>query len=208
MAPENSYYQTKEQIDEDVTFVNAAKSDMANFDKLYDKYYQPVFRFVYQRVDTMEMAAEVTSQTFLKAMVSLPKYKNQGLPFASWLFRVAYNETNLFFRAQKSERRFYLNLSMEHDLADELSVDESMNPEKVLKPLLESLKPDEMELIEMRYFEKRSFQEIASIINITETNAKVKVHRILKKLNACSHRLRQFEIGLIFLLINTLIIVL
>jgi len=204
MTPENSYYQTKEQIDEDLVFVNAAKSDMANFDKLYDKYYQAVFRFVYQRVDTMEMAAEVTSQTFLKAMVSLSKYKNQGLPFASWLFRVAYNETNLFFRAQKSERRFYLNLSNDHDLADELSIDESINPEEVLKPLLEKLKPQEMELIEMRYFEKRSFREISSIINISETNAKVKVHRILKKMNACSHRLRQFEIGLIFLLINTL----
>ena len=44
------------------------------------------------------------------------------------------------------------------------------------------LPANELELIELRYFEKRPFKEISQILNITESNAKVKVHRIVAKL--------------------------
>ena len=47
---------------------------------------------------------------------------------------------------------------------------------------LENLKGDDMQLIEMRFFEQRSFKEIAEILGMTENNAKVKVHRILERL--------------------------
>ncbi len=68
--------------------------------------------------------------------------------------------------------------------------------------MLESLSVKEIELIEMRYFEKISFKEISVIADISEENAKVKVHRILKKLREKALHYRSVEIGFLYLLIN------
>jgi RNA polymerase sigma-70 factor (ECF subfamily) len=53
--------------------VKAAQSDPKQFEALYNKYFEPVFRFVYQRVEQKQNAADITSQVFLKAMLNLPK---------------------------------------------------------------------------------------------------------------------------------------
>ncbi len=71
-----------------------------------------------------------------------------------------------------------------HDLIDDIGTD----PEEMellrrkMLGALENLKGDDMQLIEMRFFEQRSFKEIADILGMTENNAKVKVHRILERL--------------------------
>jgi RNA polymerase sigma-70 factor (ECF subfamily) len=54
--------------------------------------------------------------------------------------------------------------------------------EAKLKQILPQLKKDQIELIEMRFFESRSFKEIAEILGVTEANAKVKTHRVLAKI--------------------------
>ena len=51
-----------------------------------------------------------------------------------------------------------------------------------MKQCLQKLKPNEVELIEMRFFEERAFKEIGEILEITTENARVKTHRALKKL--------------------------
>ena len=48
--------------------------------------------------------------------------------------------------------------------------------------VLHDLPEDDLQLVEMRYFEKRAFKEIAEILEITENNAKVKVYRVLERL--------------------------
>ena len=53
---------------------------------------------------------------------------------------------------------------------------------KLLVDSLKSLADNELELIEMRFFEERSYKEIAEILNITEGNARIKTHRSLNKL--------------------------
>ena len=205
MFPENAlYYQNSEQINEDVENINAAKQDISTFSLLYDKYYIPVYRFIYNRVESIDIATDICSQTFLKAMLGLSKYKEKGLPFASWLFKIARNEINLHYRTQKNQRSFYLNILEEHQLIADFFIEEPSNPESILKPLLEGLSVKEMELIEMRYFEKISFKDISTILNMSENNAKVKVHRILKTLRAKAHHLRKLEIGVLFLLGNSL----
>ena len=126
------------------------------------------------------------------------------MPFASWLFKIARNEINLHYRTLKIQRGFFLNISEEHQLIADFFIEEPSNPESILKPLLEGLNVKEMELIEMRYFEKISFKDISTILNMSENNAKVKVHRILKTLRDKAHHLRKLEIGALLLLANSL----
>ncbi|MEI7597288.1 MAG: sigma-70 family RNA polymerase sigma factor [Bacteroidota bacterium] len=199
------FYQTETQISEDWENVLAAKQDIKNFSLIYDKYYVSVFRFVYQRTDSSDDAADITSLVFLKAMQSIQKFVFKGVPFASILFRIAFNEINQHFRKVQKDRNFYLNFESQNELMDEIKSHDSEDKESSVKKLLEYLNPSDLELIEMRYFEKRSFKEIAEITDLTENNAKVKVHRILGKLKQTAEKYNLAEILITLFAISTFI---
>ena len=113
---------------------------------------------------------------------NIAKYEYRGFPFSSWLYRIAHNELMQYFRDQNKVRVVCIeNTGLAEILEDDVAGYEVENRELVFKTL-QKLKPQELELIEMRYFEKRSFKEISEIINISENTAKVKVHRILERL--------------------------
>jgi RNA polymerase sigma-70 factor (ECF subfamily) len=69
-------------------------------------------------------------------------------------------------------------------MAEEMGTDpeEMERMRQILLRTLDDLKEDDLQLIELRFFEQRAFKEIADITGITENNAKVKVHRILERL--------------------------
>ena len=74
---------------EDAELVAKAKKDMKYFEVLYRKYYSQIFKFVRKRVANADLVNDITSQVFLKAMLNIEKYKHQGFPFSSWLYRIA-----------------------------------------------------------------------------------------------------------------------
>jgi RNA polymerase sigma-70 factor, ECF subfamily len=163
--------------------VQAAQQNPAHFRGLYNRYYQPIFRFVFTRVLDQEQTADLTAQVFLKAMQHLSKYSYKGVPFSAWLYRIALNEINQFFR--QNNRRPIVSLEDHHtnDLAQEM--DDKAGFEinlQQLKAVIQQLDPDELIMVELRFFEKRSFKEIGDIIEITENNAKVKMYRLLQKM--------------------------
>ena len=176
------YHATKQEIHEEEQLIRAAVRDMSKFSVLYDRYYNRIFRFVYQRVDSEDTAADITSQVFLKAMSHLKKYEFRGLPFASWLYRIAANELNQMFRKKKKERSYYAKTDDLKDIAEEMEEETPVERDTgKLATALNQLDDEDLELIEMKYFEKRQYKEIAEITGLSESNAKVKVFRILKK---------------------------
>ena len=68
--------------------IEAAKRDATNFGPIYNKYYKQIFGYIYQRMEDKDVAFDVTSQVFLKALTNLHKYEFKGVPFASWLYRI------------------------------------------------------------------------------------------------------------------------
>lgn len=66
--------------------------------------------------------------------------------------------------------------------------DSEVNRSKLLSALTR-LKADQLELIEMRFFEKRSFREIGDLLEMTENNAKVKTFRAVNKLKQLFNKL-------------------
>lgn len=162
--------------------IQAAQKDPQEFRYFYDTYYKDVFLFIYRRTDDEAIAADITQQVFLKAMQNIGRFEFRGVPFSSWLFRIATNEVMQHFRDAKKVRVVCVDSTGLHEiLGDE---DESYDIEKreQVFSAIRKLPPDDLELIEMRYFEKRSYIEIAEIKNITANHAKVKVHRILDRI--------------------------
>ena len=175
------YHQTEQQLNSEQEIIEAAKKDLNHFEKLYSKYHDQIFRYVYQRMDDKDTAHDVTSQVFLKSMNSLKKFKYKGVPFSAWLFRIASNEVVQFYKDKKSER----TVQIQTDYIQDIVANESELRREQLSIVIEEiaeLPAKELELIELRYFEKRPFKEISQILNITESNAKVRIHRIVAKL--------------------------
>lgn len=182
---ESKYHVTPEKLQKELAEIEDAKANPEKFSILYNRYYEPIFRFIYQRLSDKELAFDTTAQVFLKAMVNLHKYQFKGVPFASWLYRIAFNEINQLARRGGQLRVVNLDTPHVDELMEEVESDEDPTSaiyHEKLQELFQHLPAKEVQLIEMRYFEQRPFKEIGEILKITENNAKVKVYRLLDKL--------------------------
>lgn len=174
---------TKPTIEDEQKLIEKAKRNSADFRPLYELYYKSIFLFVLRRIGDKELTADITSQVFLKALQGIGKYIDQGVPFSAWLYRIAINEVNMFFRIQKRERFVTVEAEKLTHLHEELTSELSAEHLKDrLSAMLQKLSETELHLIELRFFEQLSFKEISGILAITEVNAKVKVYRTLDKL--------------------------
>jgi len=162
--------------------IQAAQTSPAHFRPLYDRYYEPIFRFIFRRTANESLAGDICSQVFLKAMQKLTGYQFKGVPFSAWLYRIASNEIAQHFRNEQKNRVVSIEDHNLSDIADELEHPNNESLQQAMITALNDLKPDDVTLIEMRFFEQRPFKEIAEILEITESNAKVKTYRILEKM--------------------------
>lgn len=176
------YHQTDSVILQELEWIQQSKADPGQFAPLYKKYYSAIYKYVYQRMDDIDVAGDVTSQIFIKALQNIHKYEFRGVPFSSWLYRIAKSELNQSFRDKAAVRTVNIDTQCISQFIEEFD-EEDLEDQKIkLKYVLTQLKADELQLIELRFFEKRSFKEIAEILEMTENNAKVKSFRTLEKL--------------------------
>ena len=69
----------------------AAKGDGKAFASLYEEYFDRIYRYLYLRLENQSDAEDLTQEVFIKALEAIRGYRWRGLPFASWLFRIAHN---------------------------------------------------------------------------------------------------------------------
>lgn len=181
---ESKYHKSAEEIEQEFILIQQSKQDPACFAPLYEKYHHPIFLFIYKKTLDKELSGEITSIVFSKALQALPSYQSKGLPFSSWLYRIAANETAYYFRKSKRTEHVYLDDTQIHRLQEEVPADEDTTDSylKALGSVLSSLKETEVQLIQWRFFENKSFKEVGEFLQMTENNAKVKTYRLLEKL--------------------------
>lgn len=169
---------------DDQKLVVLAKRDRNAFALIYEKYFERIYLFIYKRVQDEAKAGDLCQDAMLKAMFNIHKYENRGAPFSAWLYRIASNEVNMFFR--KSKNKIQVEIQ-EHDLKvvmKEVSIGdvENIDLQEKLVAKLSELPAEHVEIIELRFFMHYSFKEIAEFYNITEANAKMRLYRILDKI--------------------------
>ena len=182
MNVQSIYHQSALRMEEELRLVKQAQNDPRHFGQLYKMYYQQIFRYIYQKIDDSELACDITSQVFMKALTNIKKFEYRGVPFSSWLYRIAKSEVYQSFRDRKVEMKLTAS-QIHNNISEEDSEEEVLNNRKIaLIQAMSLLKNQELRLIELRFFEKKSFKEIAEMEQITENNAKVKTFRALEKL--------------------------
>jgi RNA polymerase sigma-70 factor (ECF subfamily) len=112
------------------------------------------------------------------------------VPFASWLHRIAHNEVMQLYRTQKDKRAINADIGDLRFICEENDSPFFEEYIPAIKQLVQQLDHDDLQLVELRYFEKRPFKEIAEILDITEVNAKVRMYRIIEKLKKSLSKLK------------------
>jgi RNA polymerase sigma-70 factor (ECF subfamily) len=159
-----------------------AKNNPEKFDLLYRQYHDQIFRYVYRNMDDKEMAFDVTSQVFFKALTHLEKYEFKGVPFSAWLFRIAKSELYQSFRDKKNLSTVDISNYQLIESHEDTDHEENEFIRKKLIRCLAKLRMNDLVLIELRFFENKSFREIGNRLGITENNAKVKTFRAIDRL--------------------------
>ena len=170
-------------IHNELKLVIAAQKDRRYFKALYTKYYEQIYLFILRRCADSELAADLTQQCFIKAMINLAKFEFRGLPFSAWLYRIALNEVNLHFRDNAKKRSVALDENTLSEFSNQMGEnEETQDRMPILVKALNTLSEPELAMVEMKFFEKRSHAEIGLILGISESNTKVRLHRIIKKM--------------------------
>ena len=175
---------TPQTVDEtEILLIQKAQQDPAAFRPLYEKHFRRIFVFVLHRVGEKQLCSDITSQVFLKALLNIKKYKHSGVPFSAWLYRIALNETYDYLRKMNRYRHVSIDDAGIEKLHEELTAETRLfDLEEKLPSILEKLTPEEVHLLELRFFEQRPFKEVGEILGITENYAKVRVYRLLDKM--------------------------
>lgn len=154
------------------------------YEYFLDKYSQQVFTLIIRIVSCQEDAEELTQDVFLKAFQQLSSFKAAS-SFSTWIYRIAYNAA-----ISATRKRNYDVLHLDDTAFSNLSdtqVDEALEDESEeriqrLTSAIKKLDMDERALITLYYMEGKTMTETAFILGLTESNTKVKLHRIRKKL--------------------------
>lgn len=170
------------EIEAESALIEAARHDPGQFRALYERYHEPLYLFIWRRCSDENLCADLTQQVFLKALQKLDRYESRGLPFSAWLCRIALNEVNMHYRQSKRRRTIRLEQTHLPALAAETRQPFSTESTELILKSLQFLKPEEAELIRLRFFEEMPFREIGLVLDISENNAKVKLYRVLDKL--------------------------
>jgi RNA polymerase sigma-70 factor (ECF subfamily) len=168
----------------------AQNKDRDAFGSLFDLYYDKVLNYVFRRVLNIEYAKDITSNTFLKALKNLDQFewRNGPFSFSGWIFKIATNEVNQYFRKQNRYKLTiddpdFKELGDNNKIAEE--IEKKIDNDKhllILNKAIKQLKPIYQDILHLKYFEEMSYEEISQVLNKNESTIRVYSKRAKEEL--------------------------
>jgi len=183
--------QQEMDLEREKELVERAKNHSEAFSELYEQYYSQIFGYVLRRTARIEIAEDVTSEVFFKALRNLRQFHWREVPFSSWLYRIATNEIANYFRKSKRRQFSLEEVSNSVGISNASAETELLEAETELKRHEEYLALHEnisklsikyQEVITLRFFENKQVKEIGEILGKREGTVKSLLHRGLEKL--------------------------
>lgn len=169
--------------DED-QLVEQAKTDPEAFGKLYERYVEKIYNYVYYRIGNQQEAEDLTAKVFYRALDHIPNYNNKGVPFAAWLYRIAHNLVANWYRDRKRRKVVALEqvtLSSEKEAGPQRAA-ERANEAELLLAAIQKLPPERQELLTLKFIERMSNADIGQLMGRSEGAIKSLYHRTLVSL--------------------------
>ena len=161
----------------------AQAGDRDALEELYLEHFDRIYSYLHMTVGNRHDAEDLTTQTFLRMLESIGKFRWGSAPFSAWLFRIAHNLAMDHFR---SRRRW----QPEEEVPEPEGLAESSAEEEAFKllssqsmfDLIESLSEEQREVLILKFVFDFSNQEAATVLDKTEGAIKSLQHRALASL--------------------------
>jgi RNA polymerase sigma-70 factor (ECF subfamily) len=167
-------------IDE-VALIERAKGDKEAFGQLYERYVDRIYNYVYYRTGNAADAEDLTARIFFRAMQHIGDYRDLGVPFSAWLYRIAHNLVANWHRDRSRRKIISLDDLAHwhvHEDGPEFTA-QLMEDREALLVAIRRLPTDRQELLILKFVERLSNAEIGAIMDRSEGAIKSLYHRTL-----------------------------
>ena len=165
----------------------AIKGDQKAYAELMSRYKDSIYFMLLKMVNNRDDADDLTIEAFGKAFRNLHQY-TPDFAFSTWLFKIATNNCIDFIR-RKRKMTFSIDQGMEGEGGSEMQFEiksPMLDPEEnlikkqkaiLMRDVVEKLKPRYRKLVELRYFQERSYEEIAKELQLPLGTVKAQLFR-------------------------------
>jgi RNA polymerase sigma-70 factor (ECF subfamily) len=158
----------------------AQQSDREALEELYLLHFDRIYSYLHMSVGNRHDAEDLTTQTFLKMLESIKKFKWRSAPFSAWLFRIAHNLAMDHFRAS---RRWQPEENVpeqpgEEEPSAETVAFQSIGRQSMLE-LIENLSQEQQQVLTLKFVFNFPNADVATILGKTEGAVKSLQHRAL-----------------------------
>jgi RNA polymerase sigma-70 factor (ECF subfamily) len=164
----------------------AQRREPEAFGQLYEEHFDRIYRYVILRVRNQAEAEDITQQVFLKALENIGSYRWRGMPFASWLFRIAHNLVVDHWKKKSREKVAAVAPEEIDEMAaspnDPAALAELSFDIEQLAAACEQLTDGQREIVSLRFAGGLSVAEAAKVMGKSEGAVKVLQHAALVKL--------------------------
>lgn len=176
-----------EKAVQDIYLVDRAISgDQKAYAELLSRYKESIYFMLLKMVNNQDDAEDLTIEAFGKAFKNLHQY-TPNFAFSTWLFKIATNNCIDFIRKRRGDYKIPIEQTSDDKdeviipiRADDLDPEESLINQqriKMMREIVQKLKPRYRKLIELRYFEELSYEEISDKLELPIGTVKAQLFR-------------------------------
>ncbi len=178
----------------DLSLVNRAlkEGDSSAYNELLHLYRDPLYFMLYEKVNDQEVAKDLTIESLGKAFKKLHLY-TPDFTFSTWLFTVAKNHCIDYLRKKNLPTTSINNIMFNNDgkrtsfdiISNELMPDQEMEKSQriaILRRIVNKLKPKYRDLVKLRYFKEKTYEEISEYLDIPIGTVKAQLYRSREQL--------------------------
>ena len=150
------------------------------FGLLFDAFHEKIYRFVFFRTQHKEIAEDITSQIFTKALERLGTYNSSKAKFSTWLYQIARNAVIDHYRTRKETA----GIEEAWGVAAATSVEEELNTRQNLEQAmkyLNELTPQQRDIVILRVWDDMPYKDIAEVMGMSEAGVKMAFLRVMAK---------------------------
>ncbi len=172
------------QLTDDEILIKAIAGDKEAFGILYERYVGRIYTYIYYRTGNTHDAEDLTARVFYRAIEHIGRYRQRGVPFSAWLYRIAHNLVANWHRDRQRRQEVpiddVVNLQAKLD-PPEMVMMSTLDMERLMR-VIQKLSSERQELLILKFVQELSNAEIGKIMRRSEGAIKSLYHRTLLSL--------------------------
>ncbi|MFN8376892.1 MAG: sigma-70 family RNA polymerase sigma factor [Anaerolineae bacterium] len=172
-----------DRVEEQKLLKQAQRGNAEAFSALYRAHVQTVFRYIYHRVNNVQLAEDLTGDVFTRALTGLASYQDMGKPFLAWLYSIAHARVVDYYRRagrQSDESDEVIErIPVSHDMDEGILRRQAV---KALREAITSLTGEQQQVVILRFIEGYRIEQVAEIMGKNANAIKALQHRALRSL--------------------------